>query len=53
MSAAREALTPCLMELGGKGAMIVCDDVDVDAAVADALRHLMANGGSAWPRRGC
>jgi acyl-CoA reductase-like NAD-dependent aldehyde dehydrogenase len=45
MAAAGQALTPCLMELGGKGAMIVCDDADVDAAVADALLGIyMANG---------
>jgi acyl-CoA reductase-like NAD-dependent aldehyde dehydrogenase len=45
MSAAGQALTPCLMELGGKGAMIVCDDADIDAAVADALTGIyMANG---------
>src|SRR5262249_51696998 len=45
MSAAGQALTPCLMERGGKGAMIVCDDADVDAAVADALLGIyMANG---------
>lgn len=45
MSAAGQALTPALMELGGKGAMIVCDDADVDAAVADALTGIyMANG---------
>jgi aldehyde dehydrogenase (NAD+) len=45
MSAAGQALTPCLMELGGKGAMVVCDDADIDAAVADALTGIyMANG---------
>jgi acyl-CoA reductase-like NAD-dependent aldehyde dehydrogenase len=45
MSAAGQALTPCLMELGGKGAMVVCDDADVDAAVSDALLGIyMANG---------
>ncbi|MHB1810759.1 MAG: aldehyde dehydrogenase family protein, partial [Solirubrobacteraceae bacterium] len=45
MSAAGQALTPSLMELGGKGAMIVCEDAAVDAAVADALTGIfMANG---------
>ena len=45
MAAAGQALTPALMELGGKGAMIVCDDADLDAAVADALTGIfMANG---------
>ena len=45
MAAAAPALTPSLMELGGKGAMIVCSDADLDAAVADALTGIfMANG---------
>ncbi|HST41506.1 MAG TPA: aldehyde dehydrogenase family protein, partial [Conexibacter sp.] len=45
MAAAGEALTPAIMELGGKGAMIVCADADLDAAVADALTGIyMANG---------
>jgi len=45
MAAAGEALTPAIMELGGKGAMVVCADADLDAAVADALTGIyMANG---------
>jgi acyl-CoA reductase-like NAD-dependent aldehyde dehydrogenase len=45
MAAAGEALTPTIMELGGKGAMIVCEDADLDVAVADALLGIyMANG---------
>jgi acyl-CoA reductase-like NAD-dependent aldehyde dehydrogenase len=45
LSAAGEVLTPAIMELGGKGAMIVCPDADVDAAVADALTGIyLANG---------
>jgi acyl-CoA reductase-like NAD-dependent aldehyde dehydrogenase len=45
MAAAGEALTPAIMELGGKGSMIVCADADLDAAVADALTGIyMANG---------
>lgn len=45
MSAAGEVLTPAIMELGGKGAMIVCEDADLDAAVADALTGIyLANG---------
>jgi acyl-CoA reductase-like NAD-dependent aldehyde dehydrogenase len=45
MSAAGQSLTPCLMELGGKGAMIVCEDADIEAAAADALLGIyMANG---------
>ncbi|WP_291036574.1 aldehyde dehydrogenase family protein [Herbiconiux sp.] len=39
------ALTPALMELGGKGAMIVAEDADLDRAVHDALTGIyMANG---------
>lgn len=37
MAACAENLTPVLMELGGKDAMIVDDDADVDAAVDGAL----------------
>jgi acyl-CoA reductase-like NAD-dependent aldehyde dehydrogenase len=45
MSAAGAVLTPAIMELGGKGAMIVCADADLDAAVADALTGIyLANG---------
>lgn len=45
MSAAGATLTPAIMELGGKGAMIVFDDADVEAAVADALTgSFLANG---------
>jgi aldehyde dehydrogenase (NAD+) len=45
MAAAGEVLTPSIMELGGKGAMIVCEDADLDAAVADALTGIyLANG---------
>jgi acyl-CoA reductase-like NAD-dependent aldehyde dehydrogenase len=45
MSAAGTVLTPALMELGGKGAMIVCADANLDTAVADALTGIyMANG---------
>lgn len=45
MRAAAGTLTPSLMELGGKGAMVVCADADLDAAVADALTGIfMANG---------
>jgi acyl-CoA reductase-like NAD-dependent aldehyde dehydrogenase len=45
MAAAGQVLTPSIMELGGKGAMVVCADADLDAAVADALTGIyMANG---------
>lgn len=45
MAAAGRQLTPSLMELGGKSALIVCDDADLDAAVQDALLGIfLANG---------
>jgi acyl-CoA reductase-like NAD-dependent aldehyde dehydrogenase len=31
MAAASETLTPVVLELGGKDAVIVCDDADVDS----------------------
>jgi len=40
-----ERLIPCSMELGGKNAMIVCDDADLDKAVAGAERALFSNAG--------
>ncbi|WP_320669806.1 aldehyde dehydrogenase family protein [Patulibacter defluvii] len=45
MTAAGTVLTPSIMELGGKGAMIVCADADVERAVSDALTGIyLANG---------
>jgi aldehyde dehydrogenase len=45
MAAAGSQLTPSLMELGGKSAMLVCDDADLEAAVQDALLGIfLANG---------
>jgi aldehyde dehydrogenase len=45
MAAAAERLTPSLMELGGKSALIVCDDADLEATVQDALLGIfLANG---------
>lgn len=45
MAAAAKSLTPCLMELGGKSAMIVAQDADLEAAVADAAKGIfMSNG---------
>lgn len=40
-----ERLIPCSMELGGKNAMIVCEDADLDKAVAGAERALFSNAG--------
>jgi succinate-semialdehyde dehydrogenase/glutarate-semialdehyde dehydrogenase len=40
-----EQLKGCSMELGGKNAMIVCDDIDIDKAVTIAVRGCFANAG--------
>jgi len=45
MAACAESLTPVLMECGGKDAMIVADDADLDAAADAALWGGMANAG--------
>ena len=37
MSAASQTLTPVVLELGGKDPMIICDDADLDQAVAAAM----------------
>ncbi|KAG2485836.1 hypothetical protein HYH03_015419 [Edaphochlamys debaryana] len=43
--AAAAALKPCTLELGGKSPIIVCPDVDIDKAVADAHMALFFNHG--------
>jgi acyl-CoA reductase-like NAD-dependent aldehyde dehydrogenase len=45
MAACAETLTPVLMECGGKDAMIVADDADIDAATTAALWGGMSNAG--------
>ncbi|MCW2635373.1 MAG: NAD-dependent aldehyde dehydrogenase [Blastococcus sp.] len=45
MAACAETLTPVLLELGGKDAMIVDDDADVVAAADAAVWGAMSNGG--------
>ena len=45
MAACAETLTPVLMECGGKDAMIVADDADLDAASTAALWGGMSNAG--------
>lgn len=45
LRAAAETLTPTVMELGGKDAMIICDDADVDAAARTAVAGCFANAG--------
>jgi acyl-CoA reductase-like NAD-dependent aldehyde dehydrogenase len=45
MAACAETLTPVLLECGGKDALVVAPDADVDAAATAALWGAMANGG--------
>ncbi|MFT3693337.1 MAG: aldehyde dehydrogenase family protein [Kofleriaceae bacterium] len=47
MQAAAERLTPVLMELGGKDAMIVTDDADVEKAAEAAVYGALSNAGQA------
>ena len=42
---AGERLIDCTLELGGKNALVVLDDADVDRAVAGILRGCFANAG--------
>lgn len=44
-SQAGEQLIPCSMELGGKNAMIVCEDANIGKAVDGAERVLFGNAG--------
>jgi len=47
MASAAKNLTPVLMELGGKDAMIVADDADVDKAAEAAVFGALTNAGQA------
>jgi acyl-CoA reductase-like NAD-dependent aldehyde dehydrogenase len=47
MAACAETLTPVLMELGGKDALIVTDDADIDEAATAAVWGSMQNAGQA------
>jgi aldehyde dehydrogenase (NAD+) len=47
MAAAAEHLTPVLLELGGKDAMIVCADADIKRAAHDAVYGSLTNAGQA------
>ncbi|MBJ7519655.1 MAG: succinate-semialdehyde dehydrogenase (NADP(+)) [Solirubrobacteraceae bacterium] len=44
-SQAGEQLIPCSMELGGKNAMIVCEDANISKAVDGAERAMFGNAG--------
>ena len=45
LAAAAESLTPVVMELGGKDAMIVLDDADVERAARTAVGGAFSNAG--------
>ena len=45
MKAAAENLIPVTLELGGKSPLIICDDADVDKAVADQALSMFWNAG--------
>ena len=47
LRAAAENLTFATMELGGKNALIVCDDADMDTAVSVAIEGMFYNQGEA------
>ena len=47
MMAAAENLTPVLLELGGKDALIVAKDADIEAAAEAAVYGALANSGQA------
>jgi acyl-CoA reductase-like NAD-dependent aldehyde dehydrogenase len=47
MAAAAERLTPVLMELGGKDAMVVAEDADLDKAAESAVFGALTNAGQA------
>jgi aldehyde dehydrogenase len=40
-----ENITPALLELGGKSAFVICEDADLDAAVADATMGIAFQNG--------
>lgn len=42
LAAAAANLTPVLLELGGKSSVLICDDADVDAAVAAVAQFAIA-----------
>lgn len=44
-SAAGKRLAKTCLELGGKNALVVCDDADLDAAVNDAVLSAFSNAG--------
>lgn len=45
LESAAANITPALLELGGKSAFVICDDADLDAAVADAVMGIAFQNG--------
>jgi len=45
MESCSQNLSQCMLELGGKGGLVVFDDVDVDNAVDTIMRGFLTNGG--------
>jgi aldehyde dehydrogenase (NAD+) len=45
LHAAAENLTPATVELGGKSPVLIFEDCDVEAAIADAARAILVHGG--------
>merc|ERR1712176_1324528 len=45
MSTAAKHLKPVILELGGKDAMVICEDADLDQAISFAMRGVFQNCG--------
>lgn len=45
LRSAADHITPSLMELGGKSAFVICEDADLDLAVADAVKAFVFENG--------
>ena len=45
LESAAANITPALLELGGKSAFVICEDADLEAAVADALMGIAFQNG--------
>eukprot|EP00039_Didymoeca_costata_P014139 m.225273 g.225273 ORF g.225273 m.225273 type:complete len:520 (+) comp15955_c1_seq6:2722-4281(+) len=45
MESCSRNLSQCMLELGGKGGLVIFDDVDLDKAVETTMRGFLTNGG--------
>ncbi len=45
LHAAADQITPAILELGGKSAFVICEDADLELAVADALMGIAFQNG--------